>query len=158
MEAKQTQGQEKKEEERIVRIMSTDIPGRMNIYTGLTKIKGISWSMSNAICNVLGLDKSRKMATLSDDEIKKIEEFLKNPDVPAFLKNRRFDRETGEDLHYLESDLSLRKQFDIKRLRKIKTYRGLRHALGLPVRGQRTRSHFRTHGARRAVGVKKKKK
>jgi len=50
--------------------------------------------------------------------------------------------------------LKLRKEFDIKRLKKVKSYRGMRHAFGLPVRGQRTRSHFRKG---RSVGVQKKK-
>ena len=54
----------------------------------------------------------------------------------------------------LTNDLDIQKEFDIKRLKKIKSYRGLRHAQGLPVRGQRTRSHFRKKGG--AVSVRKK--
>ena len=48
-------------EDRVVRIMSKDIEGKMSVYSGLTKIKGISWSFSNAICNLLGIDKKRKI-------------------------------------------------------------------------------------------------
>jgi len=144
------------EEVRIVRVMQTDIDGRKQIYTGLTKIKGVSWSLSNAICNKLRLDKKRKISSLNEEEIKKIENFIKNPELPSFLLNRRRDFETGKDVHLLGSDLELRKEFDIKRLKKIRSYRGLRHDLGQPVRGQRTKSHFRQKG--KSVGVLKKSK
>ena len=154
--------QEKKEKERqtiasLVRISSTDIRGEKNLYAGLSRIKGVSFAISNAICHKLGLNKTKKVSDLSKEEIKKIEETLKNLDVPEYLKNRRKDIETGEDLHLSTSDLDLQKEFDIKRLKKVKSYKGLRHSRGLPVRGQRTRSHFRKKGKNKAVGVKTKK-
>ena len=71
-----------KDEDRIIRILSTDIEGKMKIFPGLTKIKGISWSFSNAICKILKIDKNRKIGSLNDEEIKKILEFIKNPSVP----------------------------------------------------------------------------
>ncbi len=147
----------KKHEERIVRILSKDIEGKMSVYSGLTKVNGISWSISNAICKKLNIDKNRKMGSLSDEEIKKISEFMKNPSVPSHLFNRQIDPETGVNRHLIGSDLELRKDFDIKRLKKIKSYRGIRHAAGLPVRGQRTKSHFRKNKSK-GVGIKKKKK
>ena len=67
--------------------------------------------------------------------------------------NRRFDRDDGTNKHYFGTDLDLAKEFDIKRYKKIRSYKGLRHALGQPVRGQRTRSHFRRKG--KSIGVKK---
>ena len=142
--------------ERIIRIIQTDIDGGKQVYAGLTKIKGVSWSMANAICNKLGLDKKKKISSLSAEEIRKMEEFIQNPQVPGFLLNRRKDLDSGKDMHVLGSDLDLRKEFDIKRLKKIKSYKGLRHALGQPVRGQRTRGHFRQKG--KSVGVIKKAK
>ncbi len=142
---------------RIIRIMQKDIEGGMKLYPGLTKIKGISWSLSNAVCKKLGFDKNRKIESLSESEIKKLEEFLKNPDLPKFLKNRQKDFETGKDEHLVGSNLELRKEFDIKRLKKIKAYRGYRHAAGLPTRGQRTRAHFRKNRSRGA-GIKKSTK
>ncbi|MBI2057156.1 30S ribosomal protein S13 [Candidatus Pacearchaeota archaeon] len=129
---------------RIIRIMQKDIEGRMKLYPGLTKIKGISWSLSNAVCKKLGFDKNRKIESLSESEIKKLEEF-----------NRQKDFETGEDGHLIGSNLELRKEFDIKRMKKIKSYKGYRHVAGLPVRGQRTRAHFRKNRSRGA-GIKKK--
>ena len=130
---------EKKYEEKLIRVLSKDIEGGLNLYVGLTKIKGISWSLANAICRSLNLDKSRKIGSLSKEEIEKINDFLKNPKMPVYLLNRKVDIDTGEDKHLIGSDLELQKELDIGRLKKIRSYRGYRHATGLPVRGQRTK-------------------
>ena len=149
--------QEKLYSEKVVRILSEDIEGGMKIYPGLTKIKGVSWGLSNAICKILKIDKNRKIGSLTAEEIKTISEFIKKPKVPEYLLNRRDDFETGENKHLVGSDLDLTKEFDIKRLKKIKSYRGLRHLIGLPLRGQRTKSNFRFN-RRKGAGIKKKKK
>jgi small subunit ribosomal protein S13 len=146
------------EPETLVRIMGFDVPGGKHLYVGLTKIKGISWAISNAICVKLKLDKKKKIGDLSKEDIKKIEDFLKDLDVPKYLKNRRYDLETGENRHLFGNDLDMRKDFDIKRLMKMKSYKGVRHSSKLPVRGQRTRANFRSRANKRTVGVKRKKK
>ena len=148
---------EKKKEFSIIRILQTDIPGHKNTLTGLTYIKGVSWAISNAICKILKLDSKKKISELSEKEIEVITEFLKNPKLPKFLLNRRKDFETGEDTHLIGTNLDMKKEFDVRRLKKIRSYRGLRHAFGHPTRGQRTRSHFRSKGKKKAVGVKRKK-
>lgn len=154
--AEQIQKQEKREE-RIVRILSRDIEGKMTVYSGLTKIKGVSWSFSNAVCNSLGINKKKKIGELTDEEIKTVSEFVKNPQgVPEFMKNRRYDIESGEDKHLIGNDLELRKEFDIKKLKAIKSYKGLRHNSGLPLRGQRTKANFRKNRSK-GSGIKKKK-
>jgi small subunit ribosomal protein S13 len=152
-----THKMETKQEERIVRILSKDIEGGMTVYSGLTKIKGVSWSLANAVCKKLGIDNRRKIGSLNEAEVKKISEFIKKPEVPEFMLNRRRDFETGESKHLTGSDLELTNEFDIKRLKKIKSYRGIRHATGQPLRGQRTRSHFRKN-RKKATGIKKKAK
>jgi small subunit ribosomal protein S13 len=142
-----------KDVKEIIRILGSDIPGNKSIHYGLNRIKGISYSFSNAICNILDLDKQRKIGTLDEQEIKKIEQLVKDQkDIPSWLKNRRKDYETGKDEHLVGTDVKFRTDSDIKRMRKIKTYRGMRHSYGLPVRGQRTKAHFRKGSA---VGVKK---
>lgn len=156
----QTQPQKSEQgmyEEKPVRILSEDIEGRMRVYAGLTKVKGVSWGMANAIRNALKIDKNRKVGSLTPEEIKKISEFIKNPQslIPSYLLNRRKDFETGQDKHLSGSDLDLQKDFDIKRLKKIKSYRGVRHAAGQPVRGQRTKAHFRKNRSKGA-GIKSK--
>lgn len=140
----------------LVRIYGYDIPGSKNLFAGLTRIKGISWAISNLVCIKLALPKSKRISELSKPEIQKIESFIKEMPIPDFMKNRRFDRETGETKHFLASDLDIKREFDIKRMKEIKSYKGLRHSLKLPVRGQRTRSHFRSKGV--AMGVKRKTK
>jgi small subunit ribosomal protein S13 len=139
----------------LVRILDKDIPGEKKVYIGLMAIKGVSWGMSNAICKSTGIDKKKKIAQLSKDEIDKIEKFIQSPSLPSFLFNRRKDIDTGKDLHLSSTDLELRKEFDIKLLKKIRSYRGLRHSLGQPSRGQRTKSHFRRN-KKSKVAVKSK--
>ncbi len=146
-----------KYEEKLIRILSKDIEGGLNVYVGLTKIKGISWAMANAICRTLKLDKKRKIGSLTKEEIDKINDFIRNPKMPQYMLNRKTDVETGENKHMIGTDLELQEEFDISRLKKIRSYRGQRHALGLPVRGQRTKSHFRKN-KKKGVGIKKKAK
>jgi len=147
-----------KEYASIVRIMQTDIPGHKTTLAGLTYIKGVSWTISNAMCKILKLDPNKKISELGESDTKKIIEFLKNPKLPSYLYNRRKDFETGEDSHLVTTDLEMKKEFDIRRLKKIRSYRGLRHAFGRPTRGQRTKSNFRSKGKKKAVGVKSKKR
>ncbi len=139
----------------IIRIVNTDLKGETNTFFALSQIYGVSYSFSNAVCNYLKLDRRKPIGSYSDEEIKKIEDVIKNPlkhNFPLFILNRRKDVETGKDEHLLGSDLKLRKEFDIKRMKLIKAYKGIRHGLGLPVRGQSTRSHFHKG---KALGVKK---
>jgi small subunit ribosomal protein S13 len=139
--------------EGIVRILNTDLDANKNLLYGLTGIKGVSYTFSKAVIAALGLDAYRKLGSLSLEEIEKIEDCLKNPakyNIPSFLFNRRKDPETGLDIHLVGPDVDIMRNLDIKREIELKTYRGFRHMYGQPVRGQRTRSHFR-HG--RTVGV-----
>jgi len=147
-----------KYETEVIRILSKDIPGNKKIYAGLTRIKGISWTFSKAICKKLGIDKNQKVGAMSKEEINKIEEFIQNPKISRFLMNRQKDIDAGTDKHLYGSDLDLQTDFDIKKMKKIKSYKGIRHATGQPVRGQRTKSHFRKNkkGGKGAVGVAKK--
>ena len=141
----------------LVRILGYDVPGSKNIYSGLTRIKGVSWAVSNFTCLKLGFPRSKKISELSKDDIAKIETFFETIALPDFMKNRRFDLETGETKHLMGSDLDIAREFDIKRLKKMKSYKGVRHALRLPVRGQRTKSHFRLNKAK-SGGIKKREK
>lgn len=152
-----TRREPKKELASIVRIVQTDIPGDKNLLTGLTYIKGVSWTISNAVCRLLNMDPKTKISDLKEADIKKITDFLNNPELPTFVMNRRNDIETGEDSHLITTSLDMKKEFDIRRLKKIRSYRGSRHAFGHPSRGQRTRSNFRGKGKKKAVGVKSKK-
>ena len=146
----------KQEMRQLVRISGADIAGSKRLFYALKEVRGISYSLSNAICNALHLDKSMLIGEMDDAQLSKVEDALSNPvkyHIPRWLINRRNDPDTGEDKHLVSSDLKLRTEFDIKMMKKIKCYKGVRHSMGQPVRGQKTRSHFR---AGRSVGVKKK--
>jgi len=143
----------------VVRLVTADVDGNKHLLYGLAKVKGVSYMYANAVCRALGLDVTQKVGYLSDETIEKLNDAVKNPakyGIPGWLFNRRRDLETGEDLHLIGGDLDFAKSQDIKRLRKLKNYRGVRHALGLPVRGQRTKSNFRKNKGR-GPGVRRKK-
>ena len=131
------------ETKEIVRIARTGIDGTKPVAEAITGLKGVSQMYGNAIAHELDY-RDEKIGDLSDEEINEIEEELKNPDLPEWLLNRRNDRETGEDTHLVESDLELKQEFDIRRLKEIDSYKGWRHKIGLPVRGQKTKSSFRS--------------
>lgn len=140
----------------LVRVLGKDIRGDTKVSQALTKINGISWTFANAICKILKLNKQQRIQDVSKEEMVVIEEFIKNPEVPGFLKNRQKDFEDGEDKHIGGMDLKLRKEFDIKRLKKIRSYKGIRHAANLPVRGQKTKSNFRRNRKKSVAAAKKK--
>lgn len=147
---------EKQDYKYIIRVCNTDLDGSKQIYSAMRKIKGVSYALANAICNVIDLDKTKKAGALNPEEVKKIESVINDPkkyNLPKWLFNRQKDYESGDDKHLIGVPLKLQKEMDLKRLKKIKSYRGMRHAYGLPVRGQRTRGHFR-HG--KTVGVQRK--
>ncbi|MBI5332076.1 MAG: 30S ribosomal protein S13 [Candidatus Aenigmarchaeota archaeon] len=138
----------------IVRIAATDIAGQIKAKNALRKIKGVGHPLAHYICISTQTDPEKRVGEMSEDDIKKIEEFLKDMKLPSHLLNRQRDLETGENKHLIGTGLDFRKREDIHFLRKIRAYRGIRHELGLPVRGQRTRSSFRKN---KTVGVVKKK-
>ena len=145
-----------KDDVTLVRVLGRDIRGDIKLGTALTKIKGISWAFSNAVCKILKLDRSVRIQDVGKEDMAKIEEFIKNPEVPGFLKNRRKDLDDGEDKHVSGVDLKLRTEFDIKRMRKIRSYKGARHAVNLPVRGKRTKGNFRRNRGKSVAAAKKK--
>lgn len=140
----------------MVRVANTDLDGDKPLVRALTGIKGVSHAMSNAVCSVSRFDPNTKLKSLKESDIRKLENIIHNPikfGIPSFLVNRRRDIETGKDLHSAAVNLEMTQKFDVQRMINIKSYKGVRHMLGLPVRGQRTRSSFRKG---RSVGVVRK--
>lgn len=147
----------KEDDVKMIRILQKDLRGDKTVYAGLTKVKGISWAFCNAMCIKLDIDKNTFIQDLTPEEIEKITAFVKNPTIPEFMKNRQNDVDTGEDKHLTGADLDLQREFDIKKMRKAKSYKGIRHGLKLPVRGQRTKSNFRKNRAKSGATVRKSK-
>ena len=140
----------------IVRIFGTDLDGSRKLLYGICKIKGISVNLAQTTIRSVGLDPSMRLGYLTDANVQKLEEFLRDPvghGIPAFLVNRRKDLETGKNLHMIGPDLVLRVKTDIDFMKNIKSWKGIRHSFGLKVRGQRTKTTGRSG---RVVGVKKK--
>ena len=140
----------------ILRIMGTDVQGTLKTVYALIAIKGISMRLSNAILKKAGVNPDVRVGFLTETEINKIEEIIKEPtkyNLPTWLFNKRKNAETGKDIHLISADLVLRTKTDIDEAKAIRSWRGYRHAYGLKVRGQRTKT---TGRAGKSLGVKKK--
>ena len=131
----------------MIRMLDTDINGNLPVVEGITRIRGIGPSIARAILHKLGIPLNKRVGFLSDEELRKIEDAIKNvvKIVPPYMVNRRFDRYTGEDMHLIGADLKFVVERDVEFEKNINSWRGLRHKLGLKVRGQRTRTTGRKH-------------
>ena len=151
---------EQKDFRHIVRIANTDLDGRKMVIYGLAKIKGVGVNFANMACKLAGVDSKKRVGNLLEVEAKKIEEVILNPQkfkAPAWMFDRRRDPATGEDQHLTSAGLLFNQENDIKMLKKIKSYKGIRHIAGLPVRGQRTKSNFRKNKGKASLGVVRNK-
>jgi len=141
----------------VVRLAEMNLDGTKKVRNAVIGIKGIGKSLANSIVMVSGIDPNVLLGSLTDEQIQKLEDAIKNPSkygVPFHMLNRRIDPSTGESRHLISSELSFTTRSDIDFMKKIRSYKGIRHELGLPVRGQRTKSSFRTG---MIVGVTKAK-
>lgn len=115
----------------MARIAGVDIPTEKRIEIALTYIKGIGRNLSKKILAEAGVSQDTRVKNLSEEEVAKIREVI----------------EKGR--YRVEGELKQEAALNIKRLREISSYRGLRHEKGLPVRGQRTRTNARTRKGRK---------
>lgn len=120
------------------RVIGIDIPENKRLEISLTYLYGIGRRLSNEIIAKLGLDPNMRANKLTQDDIARLNGLLQSEYV-------------------VEGDLRRQVQNNIKRLISIHAYRGTRHRLGLPVRGQRTRTNSRTRKGRRKTVANKKK-
>ncbi len=145
----------------IVRIAGKDLNGALTIPRALIHIKGIGHRMARNIAIVFeaqtGLPYDSLVGKLSEEQERKLEEIIVAPQkffVPSWSVNRQKDYDSGENIHLVTNELDFSIRQGLQRLNEVKSYRGLRHIWGLPVRGQRTRSTHRGKGP--VVGVMKK--
>ena len=152
--------EDKSEFRGIVRVAGKDMKGEFPLSKALTRIKGVGVNLADSIAEIayreLGIGKREKVGNLSDSQIEQLEEIIKHPSehgIPLWALNRRKDT-SGKDIHLIGSDLEFATKQTIEFEKDIKSYRGIRHMFGLPVRGQRTK----TMGRRgMTLGVVKKK-
>jgi len=123
----------------MARIAGVDLPRDKRIEIALTYIYGIGLTLSRKILAETGINPDTRTRDLTEEEVSKLREVI--------------------DKNYkVEGDLRREEALNIKRLIEIGSYRGKRHRMGLPVRGQRTKTNARTRkGPRRTVGAKRKK-
>lgn len=140
------------------RKLRSQVDGNAKVEHGLTLITGVGRRFAQAIVKVARIDHNLRIGAISEKELNQIEEIILNPienGIPSWMVNRPKDLRTGEDLHIIGNKLEITVKRDIDRMKKIKSYKGVRHHLRLKVRGQRTRSTGR-HGL--VVGVVRRKK
>ncbi len=139
----------------LVRIHGKDLDGGKKLVAALSELKGVGFNYASGIILKLALDPRTRLGTLSDEQLRNIEKALQATGalgLPVWYNNRRKDPETGETKQLLGSDLDFALKNDVDRERNIQSWKGIRHGLGLKVRGQRTRTTGRQG---RTVGVRK---
>ncbi len=123
----------------MARVAGVELPNHKRLQVALTYIYGIGRSRALEICDLCELDPLARVGELTDEDLNRVREVI--------------DRD-----YRVEGDLRREVQANIRRLIEIGSYRGRRHRMGLPVRGQRTKTNARTRkGKARTVGRRKKK-
>ena len=141
----------------LVRISGTDIRGDKHAINGLTNIRGVGIRFADLVLKKAQIPPDTFIGLLTDEQVKKIDEIIEEPiknGMPRWFVNHVKERETGQDIHLTSSKLALFDRNDVDRLKKLRTYRGIKHAVGHKVRGQRTKS---TGRGGRSMGVSRKK-
>ena len=141
----------------LVRISGKDIRGDKHVINGLTMIRGIGPRMADIVLKKAEIKPDTFIGLLTDTQVDKLDEIIKDPikfGIPKWFVNHVKDRNSGKDIHLVESNLALYDRNDIDRLKKLRSYRGVKHAVGHKVRGQRTKS---TGRGGRSLGVSRKK-
>ena len=139
----------------LVRIAGKDLNGNKKLVAALSDLRGVGDNLAYVTVRRLGFDSKTRLGLLSEEQIKQLEAALHSSgdaSLPKWYYNRRNDRETGETKQLLGSDLEFAQRNDIEKERNIQSWKGIRHGLGLKVRGQRTRTTGRKG---RTVGVRK---
>ena len=121
----------------MARIAGVDLPRDKRVEVGLTYIFGIGRSTSNKILAVAGIDPDTRVRDLTEEEVNNLRKII--------------------DTHHVEGDLRREVALNLKRLREIRCYRGIRHVRGLPVRGQNTKTNARTRKGPKRIITRKKK-
>jgi small subunit ribosomal protein S13 len=122
----------------MARIVGVDLPRSKRGEIGLTYIYGVGKSTAQKVLDEAGVDRNTKVQDWTDDDINTIRRIL-------------------NDKYKLEGELRSETQMNIKRLMDIGCYRGVRHRIGLPVRGQSTKNNARTRKGRKKTVANKKK-
>lgn len=141
----------------IVRVANKDLDGERTVQLALADLKGIGNRLSEMIIRKLGLPRHTKIGELKEEQLDQLRDYIDTKQyegIPVWAYNHRDEMVTGEDLNLVTNDLDLQINDDINAMKKVKSYKGVRHEKGKKVRGQRTRSNGR-RGL--TVGVQRKR-
>ncbi|MHA2501764.1 MAG: 30S ribosomal protein S13 [Candidatus Kariarchaeaceae archaeon] len=141
----------------LTRVSRTDLSGTTSARNALSRITGIGPRLASAILRSVGVDEFTLLGSLTEEDREKIEDAIYDPiaaGIPEWMLNRQKDPETGETKLMVGPDLLFQHKTDVDRMIRKKSWRGVRHARGLKVRGQRTKATGRRSGS---LGVSRKK-
>jgi len=131
----------------MARFLGVEIPNNKKLEYGLRYVYGIGPHRAKIVVDESGIDPNTRIRELSEEQLNQL----------ATLITERGGEDSDEDPWLVEGDLRRQVAGDLKRLQAIKSYRGLRHQRGLPVRGQRTSTNARTRkGLKKTIGVLRK--
>merc|ERR1712032_269653 len=141
----------------ILRVLNTNLDGKVKVMFALTSIKGVGRRFSNICCKKAEVDLNKRAGELTAEEVERLVTIVQNPrqfKVPDWMLNRKKDVKDGKFGQVVSNTLDMELRDDLERMKKIRAHRGLRHYRGLRVRGQ----HTKTTGHKgKTVGVSKKK-
>ena len=135
-----------------VRIGQTDLDGTKSVERSLTDLNGIGRRAARIIAAEADVDRTDVFGGLEDDKIDEVVDAVEGfaDATPDWMANHRNDFFGGQTAHEIGNDLQLSRRQNINRMKKIDSYKGVRHKRGQKVRGQRTKSTGRTEGT---IGV-----
>ncbi len=139
----------------LVRIAGRDLDGGKKLIVAISDLRGVGYNFASVVTSRIGLDPRARLGTLSEDQVREVEKAILSAaksTLPNWYYNRRNDPDTGETKQLLGSDLDFVIKGDVDDEKNLKSWKGVRHSLGLKVRGQRTRTTGRKG---RTVGVRK---
>lgn len=140
----------------IVRLVETDLDGRKTVVYALRGVRGIGTRSAQVIASMAGVEPGGRIGHLKDEEVERLRAAVErfSQSAPPWLLNRPRDPVSGENQMKVGTDWVVMVREDVERMKRIRSYKGVRHEFGYKVRGQRTRSTGRG-GA--VVGVVRKK-
>lgn len=127
----------------ILRLLNTNVDGKIKIQYALTTIRGVGRRYSNLVCKKADVDLAKRAGELTQEELERVVTILQNPTqykIPSWFLNRQKDIVDGKDYHVLANNLESKLREDLERLKKMRAHRGIRHFWGLRVRGQHTKT------------------
>merc|ERR1712224_1147614 len=134
----------------ILRVCNTNVDGRQKVMYALTNIKGIGRRLANLVLKKCDIDMNKRAGELTTDEINKVVAVISNPlqfKIPNWFLNRQRNYKDGKTSQKYANFLDQALREDLERMKRCRLHRGLRHYLGIRVRGQ----HTKTTGRHRAI-------